>query len=273
MRTSTSLRRTLTAAAFAVLAMLMPLPPAHAAEYTDLWVTPGEDAWGVNFVQWDSLIYATFFIYGPDKKPTWYGAVMSRDGSGNFAGTLYTNQGTYFALPWNPADIAGPPAGTASFRPSTTNNYQGTLIYTVNGVGTMTKAIQRYSDYPLISLAGSYSGGESDAFTNCNKSSDNNPTYLDFYTLQIAQSGNTISLNYSYPFYDPAITCTLSGVLTQNGLLYGFAAGTYLCSDGTSTTAALSDLKLTAQGIEGHFSAASVAGGCHEESRFSAARY
>src|SRR5258708_30169730 len=79
---------TLSAVAFALAAMLLPLRPALAADYTDLWVTPGEDAWGVNFVQWDSIMYATFYIYGPNKTPIWYSAVMDRDGSNNFAGTL-----------------------------------------------------------------------------------------------------------------------------------------------------------------------------------------
>ncbi len=65
------------------------MKPALAAEYTDLWVTAGEDAWGVNFVQWGSIIYATFYIYGPDNKPIWYSAVLNCDGLGKFTGTLY----------------------------------------------------------------------------------------------------------------------------------------------------------------------------------------
>jgi hypothetical protein len=266
----------LVTAVFTFLTLLLPVRPALAAEYTDLWVTPGEDAWGVNFVQWGSVIYATFYIYGPDKKPVWYSAVLSFDGVSKYSGTLFSTQGTYFPLPWNPADIVdGAPAvaGTAMFTPSTDNNYQGSLVYTVNAVGTVTKAIQRLT-VAAVPLAGNYSGGEADAFTNCSNSVDNKPTYLDFYTLQVTQSaGNNVSLDYIYPFYNPALTCTLSGTLAQNGLLYGITSATYLCSDGTNTSATVTDLKATAQGIEGHFSAVSVAGNCHEESRFSAARY
>ena len=271
-----SLVRTVLASAFALLTLLLPLRSALASEYTDLWVTPGEDAWGVNFVQWGSIIFATFYIYGPDKKPVWYTAVLNWDGVSKYTGTLFATQGTYFPLPWNPADIVDGPAavaGTATFQPSASNNYQGSLVYTVNAVGTVTKAIQRLT-VAAVPLAGNYSGGESDAFSNCSNSADNNPTWLDFYTLQVTQSaGNNVSLNYVYPFYNPTITCTLSGTLVQNGLLHGITSATYLCSDGTNTTATLTDLKATAQGIEGHFSAVSVAGNCHEESRFSAARY
>jgi hypothetical protein len=273
MRLSNSFARYLCVLVLGALSILLPLQPALAAEYTDLWVTPGEDAWGVNFVQWGNVIFATFYIYGPDKKPVWYTAVLNWDGVSKYTGTLFATQGTFFPLPWVPGDIVDQPAGTATFQPSTSNNYQGSLVYTVNAVGTATKAIQRLTVAPTL-LAGNYSGGESDAFSNCTNSADNNPTYLDWYTLQVVQSaGNNVSLNYIYPFYNPAITCTLSGTLVQNGLLYGITSATYLCSDGTNTTATLTDLKATAQGIEGHFSAVSVAGNCHEDSRFSAARY
>ena len=62
MRLPTSFARTFCAATVAALALLLPLKPAQASDYTDLWVTPFEDAWGINFVQWGSVIYATFYI-------------------------------------------------------------------------------------------------------------------------------------------------------------------------------------------------------------------
>jgi hypothetical protein len=266
MRLPFSLARSVLATAIVALALVLPMRPAYAAEYTDLWVTPGEDAWGVNFVQWDSLIYATFFIYGPDKMPTWYGAVMSRDAANNFAGTLYTNQGTYFALPWNPADIAGPPAGTASFRPSTTNNFQGTLIYTVNGVGTVTKSVQRFNDHPPIPLAGSYYGAESGAYSGCTSTGN----FKDRFPLQVTQTSSLLTLVFAYE--DAGATCTMSGAWVQNGLLYSIPTATYTCNPGFTTTAAMSNIKQTAQGIEGQYSAPGTFGGCQEDTRFSAVR-
>ena len=268
MRMKRSAARNACAVVLAALTLLLPLKPALAAEYSDLWVTAGEDAWGVNFVQWDSIIFATFYIYGPDKKPVWYTAVMNRDGSNNFSGTLDTTRGTYFPLPWNPGDIVDLPAGTATFRPSTTNNYQGTLVYTVNGVGTVTKAIHRFSDHPLIPLAGLYFGGQSGAFTNCIDSTRNTP-YFDQYTLQVSQTGTNLSLSFAFT---SKVTCTLAGTLAQNGLLYSIDSATYQCSDQTDTTAVISDVKLTAQGIEGQLAAPVVLGGCREDARFSAVR-
>ena len=103
MRSSTTCIRTLCAAALSVLAFLLPMRSAVAAEYSDLWVTAGEE-WGVNFIQWDNIIYATFYIYGHDSKPIWYAAVMIRNAAGSFSGDLFYNQGTYFVLPWKQSD-------------------------------------------------------------------------------------------------------------------------------------------------------------------------
>ncbi len=71
--------------------------------------------------------------------------------------------------------------GTATFTPSTANNYQGTLTYTVNNVGTVTKAIQRLTLTP-VRLVANYVGGQSGSYSSCNSSASNS-LYQDFYTL------------------------------------------------------------------------------------------
>jgi hypothetical protein len=266
------LTRSVCAVTLAVIALLLPLRPAVAAEYTDLWVTQGEDAWGVNFVQWGSVIYATFYIYGPDKKPIWYGAVLNFDGAGKYFGTLFATQGTYFALPWNPNDIVdGIPSGTATFQPSTTNNFQGSLTYTVNGTTpvTVNKEIQRLT-VASIPLGGSYYGGEVVTYSGC-KNSANNNTFTDSFPLTVTQTASSLTLVFAYEGLKA--TCTMSGTLTQNGLLYSVSTASYTCTDGLSTTAAMSNIKQTAMGIEGQFSAPGTNGDqCQEDTRFSAVR-
>ncbi len=270
MRQPTSPIRSFCAAVLTALALLLPLKPALAAEYTDLWVTPGEDAWGVNFVQWGSVIYATFYIYGPDKKPVWYAAVLNYDAASRYSGTLYSPRGTYFGMPWNPADIVdGDPAvaGTASFQPSSANNYQGTLVYTVAGVGTFTKQVQRLT-VASIPLAGNYYGAESGAYSGCTNSSDN-AIFTDTFPLTVTQSANALTLTFAYEGL--GATCTLTGTSVQNGLLYSIPFASYVCTDGLNTTASVFNIKQTAQGIEGQFSAP-VQGNCREDTRFSAVR-
>jgi len=33
---------------------------------------PGEDGWGMNIAQQGDTLFATVFVYGSDRRPTWY---------------------------------------------------------------------------------------------------------------------------------------------------------------------------------------------------------
>jgi hypothetical protein len=59
----------------------------------------------------------------------------------------------------------------------------------------------------------------------------------------------------------------------QNGQLYSIPSATYVCDTGLSTTASLSEIKKTAQGVEGIFAAPSVGLGCREDGTFSAVTF
>lgn len=236
-------------------------------DYTDNWyVGPSEAGWGVNFTQTDNFIFATLFIYGPGGQPTWYTAQMTWDGQSQFVGGLYATTGTYFANQWNPANSSNVQVGVASFTPSTQNNYQGTFSYTVNGVGTFTKAVTRLTLTPIF-LAGNYVGGQSGSYSNCNVNASNR-TYQDFFTSEITQSGTTVTMTFVYSGGQNPLTCTLSGTVIQNGSIDRIPNASYHCSDGLETTATVTDLRATPLGFEGQFTAASVGGGCRETARF-----
>src|SRR3954452_7100315 len=104
-----------------VVAMLLaPSGRAFALDYTDLWFNPSEPGWGVNVVQSGDLLFLTFFVYGADRRPTWYAAQLSRDTSGDFDGFLgfvYAGTGTAFTSAWDAQAFAVAPVGTASFQP------------------------------------------------------------------------------------------------------------------------------------------------------------
>ena len=70
-----------------VLSLLTAAFRVGAIDYTDLYYVPGEEGWGVNVVQSDDFLFLTFFIYGPDNKPTWYTAQLTLDASGNYNGS------------------------------------------------------------------------------------------------------------------------------------------------------------------------------------------
>ena len=242
--------------------------PASATDYTDLWYIPAEGGWGANVVQSDNFMFVTFFIYGPDNKPTWYSADLTFDGT-KFTGGLYATTGTYWLPPWNSTNVTTQQVGTATFTPSTLNAYEATLSWTVNGVGTVTKAVQRQTLTP-IALGGTYIGGQSGGYTGCNASGTNGG-YTDTYTLTVAQ---TTGGNATFTFtYDSAnATCTLTGALEQHGSLYRIPGATYQCTGGLtfSTTATVYEIKATGQGIEGRFAATLPTSGCQENANFSA---
>lgn len=259
-------------ALFATLALAaFSIRPAVGApyDYTDSWyLGPTEAGWGVNFTQTDNFIFATLFIYGPGTpgQPTWYTAQMTWDGSSQFVGGLYATTGTYYANAWNANNSSNTQVGTASFTPSTQNNYQGVLTYTVNGVGTITKNITRLTLTP-INLTANYVGAQSGTYSNCTDPAQNR-NYQDVFSAQIGQSGANITMTFVYPRAQTPLTCTLSGAAVQNGNIYRIPNATYTCSSGLQTTASVTDLRATPLGFEGQFGATSVGGGCREAARF-----
>jgi hypothetical protein len=65
-------------------------------------------------------------------------------------------------------------------------------------------------------------------------------------------------------------TCTLEGAMTQIGQLHRVVDASYKCSNGLEADATVYELKATAQGIEGRWTAG-VGEGCRENAYFSAA--
>jgi hypothetical protein len=242
------------------LLLLTASAQAAATDYTDIWYNPDEAGWGVNVVQSDAFLFLTFFIYGADGKPTWFtGQVTTQDAGNTFNGTLYSTMGTYYILPW--AGFSGGPAGTVSFQ--TLGPYTAKLIYTVDGVGTVTKIIQRQT-LTSITVGGGYSGAQTGTFSGC----QNNLAYRDFFELQVTQlTDGTVTFAFAYPEFTN-FSCTFSGTLELHGQLYSVPAAKYQCTDGRNITAGMTEIKATAQGVEGRFSA-SYGGNCREDAQFS----
>ena len=237
---------------------------ARAADYSDIWWSPPEDGWGVNLVQSDNFIFATFYVYGPNNQPIWYAGNLNADGIGNYTGGLYVTTGTYLGtVPYNSAQFGVTQVGTATFTPTAADT--AVLSYNVGNV-TVTKNIQRLT-LTGIGLGGAYVGGQAGAYTACTNSGDNF-AYKDYYDLQVAQANGNVTFTFNY---SGGLSCTLSGALTQNGQLYRVNNATYVCSDGLNTNASMSEIKATSLGIEGRFAAPSVALGCREDASFSGA--
>ncbi len=246
--------------------------PARATDYTDLWWTTGgvESGWGVNMVQNEDVLYATFYVHDKAKQPTWYSSPMFVDASGNYSGTLYQSTGSWFGGPWNPADVVATNVGTATFVPSSATT--GTLTYTVNNVpGTgnvvVTKNIQR-SMFRTILLGGTYAGTGVVVVSGCSDNSLNGTTIFDV-DPQITQfTDGQVEIALAFGSTE---TCTIAGQSAQEGQLFRMPGASYVCKSGSTTTlnttATVYELKATSIGIEGRWFS-STGGGCQENGRF-----
>jgi hypothetical protein len=98
--------------------------------------------------------------------------------------------------------------------------------------------------------------------------------YRDFFELQVTQlsdptgaTDGTVTFAFAYPEFTN-FSCTFSGTLELHGQLYSVPAAKYQCTDGRNITAGMTEIKATAQGVEGRFSA-SYGGNCREDGQFS----
>lgn len=193
-------------AAFAIALSAGSLPTAALANnYQDLWWNPSESGWGINIAQQGDVMFATWFIYGANRQPTWiFLSRADRSGAlGNtFAGDIFQAVGTPFsAIPFVPlqgADLTRVGRATLVFSDART----GSLTYDVNGV-TVVKQITRQV-IGVANLTGTYFGGLKREGSGCvsaalNGSVLNQATYSVNHTvatgaLTITEVGGTFCI-------------------------------------------------------------------------------
>jgi hypothetical protein len=108
--------------------------------YTDLWwAGEAESGWGINLNHQSGIIFASLFTYAADHSGLWLVATMNKQADGSYTGALLQTVGPAFnASPWT--GITSTQVGTMTV--SFAGTLQGTLVYTVNGIG-VSKSIQR----------------------------------------------------------------------------------------------------------------------------------
>jgi hypothetical protein len=250
----------------AVLALALALvAPARAAEpdYSDIWWGAGgaESGWGVNFAHSPGFIFATFFIYAVDGKQQWVSAEMIQTGAGRYSGALYKCTGTYFGIPWIPANHGCTIAGASSFVAESV--VRGQLTYTIDGIQVV-KTIERLF-LTAIDVGGTYIGGmliKNSA--QCNGGANTTP-----YAYQLIVTEKAASVvELAQITLQGNTDCIMEGVTVQTGRVRTMGNGTYTCG-GSETTVAISDLRRTSNGgIELSWTAP-LGNGCVETGIFS----
>ena len=212
-----------------LIAKLFLAIPAHATNYQDLWWNPNESGWGIQIVQQEEVIFATWFIYDTAGKPLWVvsNGVAKVAGTANptYRGNIARATGTYFGAPtWTTfLPVEAGPAGSTSVTFTFTDAKTGTLVYTIDGV-TVTKQITRQ---PLkqIDLNGFYYGGLSRSASGCatgalNGSSAGNST------IQLTHTPTTGAITISET---SGSLCRFTGTLQQYGSIFE-GSGNYQCA-------------------------------------------
>jgi hypothetical protein len=107
------------------------------------WNAPAgsESGWGLNVVQQDDVVFATWFTYDGAGRAWWLSMTGTRTGPMAWSGTLYQSRGpAYDAARFDPAAVSLVPVGTATLTLADASS--GTFSYAVNGV-SQAKAITR----------------------------------------------------------------------------------------------------------------------------------
>lgn len=215
------------ARSIAILAVAVPVvlssTSAHATNFQDLWWNPAESGWGVNIAQQADTLFATWFIYGPNREPYWVvmpGTTRLNSGPNVYRGDIFQTRGTPFAtVPFVPiTEVTNVGSATFSFADAKV----GTLTYTINGQ-SVTKSISRQVIVP-INPAGTYYGGLRRDSAGCSNNT-NNGSRLDQSIYVVATvPPNNISITEV-----GSDGCRFAGTWTQYGSIFE-ASGNYACA-------------------------------------------
>ena len=199
-------------------------------DLSDIWWTPTESGWGVQFVNTGLFVFATTFVYGPDGKPTWVTGELHKTNNSavlpTFSGPVYVNTGPWFGGAFNPANVNSRQAGTMSFS-FLEPPYVGRLTFSVDGV-VVTKDVFRQA-LTMDDYTGTYAAFLTATAEDCTNPAGNvsvtSPVGVQFY-----HNGDQIWIAVANP---NNVTCTTKGTYRQYGRL-GLVTGTYTCTNGDS---------------------------------------
>jgi hypothetical protein len=264
--------RAIFAMLFASLVFVAGLPQqlAHAtvfsSDYSDLWWNPSESGWGIQFVQQDSIIFATMFVYGPSGQPVWYSATMPATTTAlTFAGALYVNQGSYFGTtPFNSASVTNREVGTMTVNFPSLGT--ATLTYAVDGTN-VTKQILRQT-LTSQSFNGSFVGS-----LNANLvSGDCHLHALDrgktFATTITHDRGTTIAMNFA----TADDSCSMpAGAYSQMGH-FGNIQGNVTCRGGDTGSIHIFEGDIASDTVTARYTFTSTATSCIYEGAFAGVR-
>ena len=217
-------------------------------DLTDLWWNENESGWGVTATHQRDIVFLTFFVYGPDNRPTFYTATTTftgQSGSGAliFSGPMHQTNGPWFGSVFNPNLVSVRQVGTATF---TAFVDAATLTYSVDGV-PVTKALTRQT-FRNNDLTGGYAGVFRETSASCTNPA-NNGTVESIVGVTITNTATTLAITTN----ENGSICNYSGNYRQSGRM-GSSTGTYTCT-GLTGSYDMIEIEANPSGITARFTA------------------
>jgi hypothetical protein len=232
--------------------------PSAGRDYSDLWFNAQESGWGVNVIQQDTILFVTLFVYGPDRRATWYvGPSITFSGTSNgadsYTGELYSTTGTPFGTtPFDANSVAATPVGTLTFIGRADGT--ATLTYTVSGT-QVTKAVGRQTWRANTIAATQYFGATSYVRSQCANPAQNGPENDNaLYTLTVTSSAFTLVEDNGTSPQGVRLICNWNGTYSQEGRL-GRATGTVTCEDNVTAPFTMTDLQINSRSFGANWTA------------------
>jgi hypothetical protein len=219
-----------------------------SADISDLWWTPDESGWGINFQQQDNMLFGTLFTYGAQRQPKWYSASDLRvsfvidGGLPSFDGGLYESTGPSFATAFNPAAVTRRRVGDFHASPIPGTPDELNLTWSVDGA-SYAKRVKRFTTKGNDS-SGAYRGTY--AFSRTCRSGTG--TGFESANFSITQAHGSFSLESA----EANQTCAYKGPVEARGRML-WSAGTYACGGflPESGTYVISELEVGQDGLIG----------------------
>lgn len=112
--------------------------PLQAQNYSDIWWNPLESGWGITIADHETQLFAVWFTYREDGRPTWFvipGGTFS-EGRRRFAGDIYQTTGPAFSAPFASSAVNVTRVGNATFDFSPPGLAAGSARYSYS-IGTI----------------------------------------------------------------------------------------------------------------------------------------
>ena len=190
--------------------------PANAQNYSDIWWNPAESGWGLTIADHNSQLFAVWYTYDVNGRPTWFtipGGTFS-NGKRNFSGDIYQTAGPAYNQPFVASQVTATKVGTASFDFSPAGQAAGKASFTYSiGTVNQTKIIERQ---PFGNAPPSWGNDVTDIWWNESESG---------WGLTLAQHGNNVfGVWFTYGLDGKPLWVTLPGVTFTGATAFGLSS-------------------------------------------------